>query len=97
MSWKTSPLARPEILGLFGKTFTADRMYSRHRWQKLHKQVQTLLSHKRRTFSEIFIAFLESRKNLAHFEKNDQLHSLNNSKVIDSEKCGYFNVLKLLF
>ena len=30
LSWKTSLLVRSEILGLFGNTFTADHMYSRH-------------------------------------------------------------------
>ena len=31
-----------------------------------------------------------------HFEKKDQLYRLNILKVIDSKKCGYFNVSKLL-
>ena len=31
------------------------------------------------------------------FENEDQLHSLNISEVIDSEKCGYLNARKLLF
>ena len=34
LSWKTSFLARSEILGLFGNTLTADHMYSRHNWEK---------------------------------------------------------------
>ena len=33
----------------------------------------------------------------SHFQKKDQIHSLNISEVIDSEKCGYFNARKLLF
>ena len=45
----------------------------------------------------VFIAFLKSTQNLSNFEKKDQLHSLNISEVIDSGKCGYFNVPKLLF
>ena len=32
-----------------------------------------------------------------HFEKKDQLHSLNISEVIESEKYGYLNALKLPF
>ena len=32
-----------------------------------------------------------------HFEKKDQLHSLNTSEVIDSEKCCYLNARKLFF
>ena len=32
-----------------------------------------------------------------HFEKKDQLYSLNISQVSDSWKCGYLNARKLLF
>ena len=32
-----------------------------------------------------------------HFQKKDQLHSLNISEVIDSEKSGYVNARKLPF
>ena len=66
-------------------------MYYRHRWEKLDQQVQRLLSHKRRTFSLIFFAFLKSTQNFAHFENKDKLHSLNISEVIIPDKCGYFN------
>ena len=97
MSSKISPLVRSEILGLFGDTFTAHRMYSRHSWEKLRQQVQTLLSQKWRAFSAIFFAFLESIQNFAHFENRDQLHSLNISEVIDPDKCCSFNARKLLF
>ena len=45
-SLKKSPLVRSKILRLFGNTFTADRMHSRHGWDKLLQQVQTLLSQK---------------------------------------------------
>ena len=97
MRSKTFPLVRSELLGLFANRFTADRMYSRHIWKKLHHQVQLLLSQKRKTFSSIFIAFLESTQNFAHFDQNDQLHSLNISEVIDPDKCGYFNIRNVLF
>ena len=97
LTWKTSPLVRSKFLGHFGNTLTADHMYSCHRWEKLQQQIQTLLSHKWRTFSGIFVAFLECTQNFAHFFKKDQLHSLNNLEVINPEKCGYFNARKLLF
>ena len=97
MSWKTSPLVRSKVLGLFGSRFTADRMYSCYRWKKFPQQFQRLLSHKRRTFSEIFIAFSESTQNFAYFKTKDQLHSLNIWEVIDPNKYGYFKVRKLLF
>ena len=82
---------------MFGNTFTPDRMYSRHRWEKLQQQVEKLLSQKRRIFSEIFFAFSESTQNFPHLEKKDQLHSLNVLEVIDNGKCGYFRARKLLF
>ena len=97
MSCKKSPLARSKILRLFGNRHTAGRMYSCQRWDKLPQQVQTLLSQKQRTFSRIFISLLESRKNFAHFEIKDELHSLNISEIIDPQKYGCFNVHKLLF
>ena len=36
-------------------------------------------------------------QNLAHFQKEDQLHSLNFPEVFNSKKCGYFNAQKLMF
>ena len=42
VSWKPSLLVRSEFLGLFGNPFTANRMYSRERCEKLQQQVQTL-------------------------------------------------------
>ena len=64
---------------------------------KFSQQGQTLLSQKRKTFSENIIAFLECTQNFGHSEKEDQLHSLNISEVIDPEKYSYFNVRKFLF
>ena len=72
-------------------------MYYFHRWEKLRQKVQTLLSQKRSPFSRNFISLSESTQSFAHFEKKDQLHSLNILEVFDTNKCGYFNVRKLLF
>ena len=85
------------MLTLFRNNLNADHMYSRHRCEKLPQQVQTLLSQKRRTFSEIFIMFSESTQSFAYFVKNDQLQSLNYLELIDPDKCGYFNARKLKF
>ena len=49
------------------------------------------LSQKQKTFSEIFIALSKSTQNFVHFEKKDQLHSVNILEIIDSNKCGYLN------
>ena len=56
-----------------------------------------LLCQKRRTFSAIFLAFLEYTQNVPHYEKKDQLCILNILEVIDTDQCGYFNASKLLF
>ena len=54
MSSKTSLPLWCEILGLFGKTLTADHMYSRHDWETFQQHVQTPLCQKHWTFSGIF-------------------------------------------
>ena len=92
LSWKISGFFRCKNLGLFGNTLTSYHICARNRWQ-----VQTVLSQKLRTFSAIFITFLESKQNFAHSENKDQLHSLNILEVIDSDKCGYFSARQLPF
>ena len=92
-----TPLLRSEILGVFRNTLLADHIYSPHRCEKLLQQVQMLLSQKRRTFSKIFIAFLESTQNIAHSERKDQFHRLDISEVTEQDKCSYFNARKFLF
>ena len=82
---------------MFGNMFTADHMYSRHRWEKFWQQAQMLLSQKQKIFCENFIACLQYTQNSVHFEKKDQIHRLNISEVIDPEKCSYVNARKLLF
>ena len=91
MTCKTSLVFRSEILGHFGNTLTSDHMCSRHRLEKLPQQVQSLLSQKRKAFWQNFIAFFQYTQNSQHFEKEDQLHSLNILEVIDHEISGYFN------
>ena len=58
----------------------------------LLQQIQTLLSHKQKTFSEFFIAFLKCAWNLEHFQKEDEYPSLIISEIIDAERRGYLNV-----
>ena len=67
MNWKKSPSVWYEILGLFVNALTADDKYSGSNMQNLLKQFQTPLSQKQKTFSGIFIAFLECAWNLEHF------------------------------
>ena len=97
LSLKTSLLVRSQILGLFGKTLTANHMYFRHKWEKFRQEAEIISSQKRKTFSLNSIAFLQATQNFVHFEKEDQLHSLNISEVIGPRKCGYFNTRKPIF
>ena len=94
---KKTLLVRPEIIGLFGNTLTADHMYFFHRWEKSAQHFQTILSQQSKKFSQILIAILLSTQNFLHFEKTDQLHSVNILEFIEPGKCGYFNGRKLLF
>ena len=57
LSSEPSPLFRSKIIRLFRNTFTADRMYSRHRSEKLSQQVQTLLSQKEKIFYNFYYIF----------------------------------------
>ena len=43
------------------------------------------------------MTFSPSPQNFPHFQRKDQLHTLNISRVIDSEICGCYNVRKFLF
>ena len=60
--------------------------------QNLPQQFQTPLSHKQKTFSRFFIAFLECAWNLEHFQKKDEYPSLIISEILDAERRGYLNV-----
>ena len=56
-SWKKSALVWYEILRLFVKTLTADDKDSGSPMQSLPTQFQTLLSHKKKTFSDFLLHF----------------------------------------
>ena len=64
--------------------------------QNFQEQFQTPLSQKQKTFSGFFITFLKGAWNLEHFQKKDEFSSLIISEIIDAEKRGYLNVLKVL-
>ena len=95
LSQKTSLFLEFEILGLFSNTLAADHMYSHHNWGKFREDVKTGLCQKGKTFFWIFIAFLQSTQNFAHFEKNGQLYSLNSWEIIGCEKCGCLNTFRV--
>ena len=64
--------------------------------QNFLQQLQTHISQKQKIFSGFFIAYLEFVSNLEHFEKKDESPSLVISEIIDSERVGYLNGLKVL-
>ena len=96
LSWKKSPSVWYEILRLFVNALTADDKYSGSNMQNLPQQIQSRLSHEQKTFSRFFIAFLKCAWNLENFPKKDAYPSLIISEIIDAEKRGYLNVLKVL-
>ena len=81
-----------EILRPFVNGLTADDKYSSTNTKNLPQQFQTPLSHKQKTFSEFFIAFLKCAWNLEHFQKKDEYTCLIISEIIDPERRGYLNV-----
>ena len=80
------------MLRLFINTLTGDEKYSRCYMQKLLQQFQMQLSHKEKTFSGFFIAFLKCASNLGHFQKKNEYPNLIISGILDSERRGYLNV-----
>ena len=72
-----------EILRLFVNALTADVKYSGTNMQILRQQFQTPLSHKQKTFSGFFIAFLKCAWNLESFQKKYEYPSLIISEIID--------------
>ena len=75
-----------KILRLFVKTLTADDKYSLLNSDNLTQSIQTLLSQKEKTFSQIFSSFLKSTLNFEHFQKKDDPHSRCISEITVSEK-----------
>ena len=87
-----SPSVWYEILRPFVNGLTADEKYSSTNMKNLLQQFQTPLSHKQKTFSEFFIAFLKCALNLEHFQKKDEYPSLIISEIIDAQRRGYLNI-----
>ena len=75
---------------------TTDDKYSRRNMLNFTQEIEAPFSQKQKIFSGFFIAFLKCALNLEHFEIKDVYSSLVISKVIDSERGGYLNVLKVL-
>ena len=96
MSCKKLPSVWYEILRLFVNALTADDKCSGSNMRNLPQQFQTPASQKQKTFSGLFNAFLKFALNLEHFQKKDEYPGLIISEIIDAERRGYLNVLKVL-
>ena len=81
---------------MFVNALTADDKYSGSHMQNLRQQFETPLSHKQKTFSWFFIAFLKCAWNLEHFQNKDEHSSVIISEIIDADRRGYINVWKVL-
>ena len=63
------PLVLGEILGVLVSTLTADPKYPVQDCTNLQVPIQMQLSEKRKTFSGLFVPFLEATSNSKSFEK----------------------------
>ena len=68
VSWKKSLLLTWQILGLLVNTFAADEKYPVLNRDNLTIPIQMQLSHKQKTFSQLFAPFLKARLNFINFE-----------------------------
>ena len=57
-----------EILGVFVNTLAADSKYPAKDCKNFPLSIQIPLYEKRKSFSQVFVPFLESISNLKHFE-----------------------------
>ena len=67
--WKTSPWFKFGIIGLFANTWTAHYKYPVPDCGNLLFPIQIQLSEKQKSFSLLFIPFLESPSNFEHLKK----------------------------
>ena len=70
-----SPLVLGQFLAVFANTLTADWKYPVQDCENLQLPIQMQLSEKRKTFSELFVPYLESTSNFNLFQRKDDRHS----------------------
>ena len=75
-----------KILGLFLNTLTEDDKYSLLYRENLMQQIQTLLSQKPKSFSDVSSKILKLPLNFEHFQKKDDPHNRCSSQITVSEK-----------
>ena len=76
VSQKKSFSVRWKILGLLFNRLPANYQYSGGKTENLSLTIKTELPWKLTTFTQIFVAFLESILNLEHFQKKTQASQL---------------------
>ena len=79
------PLVLGKILWVLVIWLTVDGKYPVQDFENLHLPVQMELSEKRKSFFQIYVAFLESTSNFKHFEKKDDCESKFISEITDCE------------
>ena len=75
-----------KILRLFVNTLADDDKYSLLTRDNLTQPIKILLSQKKKSFSEIFSAFLKCTLNFEGFKKKDDPHSQCISEINATEK-----------
>ena len=70
-----------QILGLLVHTLAVDGKYRALNRDILMIPIQMQLSHKQKSFSNLFAEFLKSRLNFEHFQKKDDPHKFCISNI----------------
>ena len=95
--WKMSPLVLSEFWGVFVNTLNAAGKYPVQYCKNFQLPIQMQLSEKRKTFSQFFVPFLESRSNLKHLGKKlmvkvnmiPKLQTVKNFVTTPCKKCCF--------
>ena len=85
MSFKKSLLLICQIIRLLFNTLVTDEKYPILNRENLMIPIQMQLKEKKKKISQFFPAFLKSRLNFEHFEKEDEPHSFFISDISDSQ------------
>ena len=98
LSYLSWVIVESELLGSLFTTLTVDHIYSCDNWQKVSPITSSnaIIFKTIKILSKFYCIFKIYIKFWAFLEKLYH-HSFNMSDIIDSEKCGYLNALKLLF
>ena len=83
--WKTSLLFTCQISGVLVNTSAADEKYPVLNRDNLTIPIQMQLFQKHKTLCHYFTAFLKSRWNFQHFDKNDDAHRFCKFEIMHSE------------